>query len=95
MTRSRFQSATTFLACLAIAAVSLGNAPPPEDITTGGQDSLVPPHSVERLAAVLRQLDREVLLIRRDSGGHQTDYEDAVAILEFVIQQAKPLDATK
>lgn len=67
----------------------------PVGITTGGQDTLVPPHSVERLAGVLKQLDRQVLLIRRDSTGHQTNYTDGVAILEFVIQQAKPLDAAK
>lgn len=65
----------------------------PVGITTGGQDTLVPPHSVERLAGVLKQLDRKVLLIRRDTTGHQTNYEDGVAILEFVIQHAKPLDA--
>lgn len=66
----------------------------PVGITTGGQDTLVPPHSVERLAGVLKQLNRQVLLIRRDTTGHQTNYEDGVAILEFVIQRAKPL-ATK
>lgn len=65
----------------------------PVGITTGGQDTLVPPHSVERLAGVLKQLDRPVLLIRRDAGGHQTNYDDGVAILEFVIQKAKPLAA--
>lgn len=65
----------------------------PVGITTGGQDTLVPPHSVERLAGVLKQLNRQVLLIRRDSTGHQTNYEDGVAILEFVIQHAKPLAA--
>ena len=62
----------------------------PVGITTGGH-ALVPPHSVERLAGVLKQLNRQVLLIRRDSTGHQTNYEDGVAILEFVIQQAKRL----
>ena len=67
----------------------------PVGITTGGQDTLVPPHSVERLAGVLQKLDRQVLLIRRDSTGHQTNYEDGVAILEFVIQHAKPFDAAK
>ena len=67
----------------------------PVGITTGGKDTLVPPHSVERLAGVLKQLDRKVLLIRRDSTGHQTNYEDGVAILEFVIQQAKLLDAAQ
>lgn len=63
----------------------------PVGITTGGQDTLVPPQSVERLAGVLKLLNRQVLLIRRDSTGHQTNYEDGVAILEFVIQHAKPL----
>lgn len=67
----------------------------PVGITTGGQDTLVPPHSIERLAGVLKQLNRQVLLIRRDSTGHQTNYEDGVAILEFVIQQAKPHDAAE
>ena len=67
----------------------------PVGITTGGQDTLVPPHSVERLARVLKQLDRKVLLIRRDSGGHQTNYADGIAILEFVVQHAKPIDAGK
>lgn len=67
----------------------------PVGITTGGQDTLVPPHSVERLAGVLKQLDRKVLLIRRDSGGHQTNYADGIAILEFVVQHAKPIDAGK
>lgn len=67
----------------------------PVGITTGGKDTLVPPHSVERLSAVLKQLDRKVLLIGRDAGGHQTNYEDGVAILEFVIEQAKPLDAAQ
>ena len=67
----------------------------PVGITTGGKDTLVPPHSVEWLAGVLKQLDRQVLLLRRDSTGHQTNYEDGIAILEFVIQQAKPLDTTK
>lgn len=67
----------------------------PVGITTGGQDKLVPPHSVERLAGVLKQLNRPVLLIRRESTGHETNYEDSVAILEFVIRQADPVDATK
>ena len=67
----------------------------PVGITTGGNDTLVPPQSVERLANVLTQLNRQVLLIRRDTTGHQTNYEDGVAILEFVIQQAKPHDAAK
>ncbi len=61
----------------------------PIGITTGGQDTLVPPHSVERLAAVLKMLDRPVMLLRRDTTGHLTNYDDGTAILEFVIQHAK------
>ena len=61
----------------------------PVGITTGGQDTLVPPQSVERLAAVLKLLDRQVLLIRREGTGHLTNYEDGTAILEFVIQYRK------
>ena len=61
----------------------------PIGITTGGQDKLVPPQSVERLAAVLKMLDRPVMLLRRDNTGHLTNYDDGTAILEFVIQHAK------
>jgi pimeloyl-ACP methyl ester carboxylesterase len=59
----------------------------PVGLATGGKDSLVPPGSVLRLAAVLKKLDRPVLLIHRETGGHQTCYADARAILEFAIQQ--------
>ena len=62
----------------------------PVALTTGGQDAIVPPHSVQRLAAVLKRVDRPVLLIHRDAGGHSTTYEDATEILEFMIQNAKP-----
>ena len=62
----------------------------PIGITTGGKDTLVPPESVERLARLLSMLDRPVTLIRRDATGHETNYEDGVAILEFVIDRAKP-----
>ncbi|MEI8383288.1 MAG: alpha/beta fold hydrolase [Planctomycetota bacterium] len=57
----------------------------PVGITTGGRDTLVPPESVERLAKVLKLMDRPVLLIRRDATGHETNYEDSLAILEYVI----------
>lgn len=57
----------------------------PVAMTAGGQDTLVPPQSVLRLAGMLKKLDRKVLLIYRDSGGHSTDYADTTAALEFVI----------
>ncbi|MBS0205180.1 MAG: alpha/beta fold hydrolase [Planctomycetes bacterium] len=63
----------------------------PVGITTGGKDTLVPPDSVERLAGVLKLMDRPVTLIRRDATGHETNYEDGVAILEFAISHAKPV----
>lgn len=62
----------------------------PTGLTTGGKDQLVPPHSVLRLAAALKAAGRSVLLIHREAGGHSTNYDDARAILEFVIQQAAP-----
>lgn len=57
----------------------------PIGITTGGKDTLVPPQSVLRLAGVLKQLDRPVLLVHREEGGHETNYSDAVQILEFCL----------
>jgi len=63
----------------------------PLGLAVGGQDKLVPPDSVRRLARVLKQLDRDVLLIDRAGGGHSTDYADGTAILEFVIEKAKPM----
>jgi len=61
----------------------------PVAMTAGGKDTAVPPESVVRLAGILKQLNRAVLLIYRETGGHSTSYEDATAILEFVITKAK------
>ena len=61
----------------------------PVGLTTGGKDAAVPPDSVIRLAGVLKQLNRPVLLIHRETGGHSTDLQDATAILEFVIEKAE------
>jgi pimeloyl-ACP methyl ester carboxylesterase len=60
----------------------------PIGMTVGGKDEVVPPGSVIRLAGVLKQLQRNVLLIVRPSGGHSTNYADAKEILEFVIAKA-------
>lgn len=62
----------------------------PVGLTTGGKDTAVPPQSVVRLAAALKTAGRPVLLIHREPGGHSTNYDDARAILEFVIQKAGP-----
>lgn len=68
----------------------------PVAIATGGLDTLVPPDSCLRLANVLKLLERDVLLIHREQGGHSTNLEDSTAILEYVIQKAKPyVDAEK
>lgn len=59
----------------------------PVGLTAGRKDESVPPDSVIRLARVLRKLGRPVLLVCREGGSHATNYEDAVAILEFVIDR--------
>lgn len=61
----------------------------PLAISTGGKDDLVPPQSAQRLAAVLTQLGRPVLLIHREETGHTTSYDDARAILDFACSAAK------
>jgi predicted esterase len=50
----------------------------------------VPPQRVVRLANVLKTQGRDVLLIYREAMGHSTQYDDARAIIEFVIQKARP-----
>jgi pimeloyl-ACP methyl ester carboxylesterase len=57
----------------------------PVAFTTGGKDASVPPHSVLRLAEILKKLGRPVLLIHRENGGHSTSYKDARKILDFAI----------
>ena len=59
----------------------------PIAMTTGGQDRLVPPGSVLRLADVLKKQDRRVRSIHRPDGGHDTKYADALAAFEFVFAQ--------
>jgi hypothetical protein len=63
----------------------------PVAMSTGGTDTIVPPQSCIRLAGVLRQLKRPVLLLHREQTGHETNYEDSMAILEFVYEKASPL----
>ncbi len=62
----------------------------PMGITLGGKDQSVPPDSVRRLAAVLKTLGREVLVIDREETGHSTNHADGEAVLEFVIGKARP-----
>lgn len=58
----------------------------PIAFTTGGKDTSVPPDSVLRLAGVLAKLKRTVKLIHRPATGHETNYDDTVAALEFVLK---------
>lgn len=59
----------------------------PMAVTTGGADRLVPPESALRLAAVVKRLQDHVLVIHRPQGGHETNYADGLAALEFVVER--------
>ena len=61
----------------------------PIALTTGGLDRLVPPDSVQRLAAGLAKRDRRVRLIHRPETGHETKYADAMEAFAFVFTQMK------
>lgn len=60
----------------------------PIAITASGQDKTVPPDSVLRLAHILQELHRQVLLIYRENEGHRTSYADAIAALEFAVSRS-------
>jgi pimeloyl-ACP methyl ester carboxylesterase len=64
----------------------------PIALTTGGQDTLVPPASVLRLARQLEASQAAVLLLHRETGGHATDYDDTVRAYEFVVQRVLARD---
>ena len=57
----------------------------PVALTTGGQDTSVPPDSTLRLAKKLKR----VLSLHRDTGGHSTSYEDTVKAMEWVLGEAR------
>ena len=63
----------------------------PTAFAVGGKDRSVPPDSVLRLAKQLESQQKPVLLLHRVEGGHSTSYDDAVKILEFVINWKLPL----
>lgn len=56
----------------------------PVGISTGGQDTIVPPDSAIRLAGVLAKTGKKVKHIHRESMGHSTSYADTMEILNFV-----------
>lgn len=66
----------------------------PLAITAGGMDALVPPHSVVRLAGILQELGRPVLLLYRAEGGHSSTYDDTTAALDFAICRGLGLPVT-
>ena len=61
----------------------------PVALAVGGKDTTVPPDSVRRLAAKLEKQNKtRVLMIDRPGGGHETNYEDTVKTLEFILKAA-------
>lgn len=67
----------------------------PIAMTTGGKDTAVPPQSCQRLEKVLKLLGRDVLLIHREDVGHATNYDDSLAICEFMLEKAAPAGSAK
>lgn len=60
----------------------------PVAFTTGGNDAVVPPQSVLRLAEKLKQAQRKVLTLHRETGGHSTTYEDTCTAMDFILREA-------
>ena len=61
----------------------------PVAVTVGGLDTSVPPDSVRRLVQHWQKLGKkDVLMIDRPKVGHETNYDDTVTALEFVIKAA-------
>ena len=63
----------------------------PVALTTGGRDTIVPPDSVLRLARRLRETNPAVQSIHEPVGGHSTNFADASAAFDFVLDRV--LDA--
>lgn len=62
----------------------------PVAMTTGGRDTLVPPDSVLRLAAALKERHAPVYLNHRPEGGHETSYDDAMVAFQYVCEKCLP-----
>jgi pimeloyl-ACP methyl ester carboxylesterase len=61
----------------------------PVAFAVGGRDDIVPPDSVRRLAAALEKINKKkVLLLDRKEGGHETNFEDTMRTLEFLLRAA-------
>jgi pimeloyl-ACP methyl ester carboxylesterase len=57
----------------------------PVGISTGGQDTTVPPASAIRLANILAKTGKKVKLIHRETTGHSTSPADTNELLRFVV----------
>lgn len=62
----------------------------PVALTTSGQDTAVPPGSVMRLADTVKRLNPAVLHLHRPDAGHETNYDDTVAAMDFVCDRLGP-----
>ena len=67
----------------------------PVGMVVGSDDTAVPPHSVARLANVLKRMNRKVMFISRDNIGHGARYEDTRTLLEFVLNVRAKKTAAK
>lgn len=65
----------------------------PVAATTGGQDEIVPPESVQRLLESLRKQSRQVLGIHRPETGHSTNYDDTKRAFDFVLAASSVSDS--
>ena len=58
--------------------------------TVGGRDTSVPPDSVRRLIAKLRDEGKPALLIDRPERGHSTNHADTLTAVRFITDQFSP-----
>lgn len=66
----------------------------PVGITASGKDTIVPPQSVLRLAAILEKMHRPVMLVHRKDMGHTSRPEDAQRVIDFALDRAlRPANA--
>lgn len=61
----------------------------PLAITASGQDNIVPPESVLRLAKAVKFFNPHVHVIYREHAGHETNLDDTMAALEYVVSFQK------
>ena len=69
------------------AELNAGKLTMPIAFTTGGRDTVVPCDSILRLSANLLKSQKNIKLIHRPEGGHETSYADATEAFDFVIRQ--------